>query len=717
MTMTEQTLLMTMSDIADLARVQRPVVSVWRSRSAHTDNPFPQPVARRGGQDVFNAGQVATWLTNTRRGNNPDPSADAAAHASLNYASANDESSFSVVTALLALRTLSGRSFGAMSAADLLDLADEHDPDDAFLYAELVAAGPALTDLATYVDALVEAAFGEGPAFERMMADRFRLDLRSLGDTALGDTALTLMAEVATALRAGQPHDSFIVDSTGSASDVILAIHRVESARGDITVATPDDNTDASRLLRRRLLVHGITREALAVQPSGAFAVQGAALHTAQLPPSHCAGMPPVEMLSAIDQIVLQMTDEQLAVVIAPAGVLSDTGLTHEVDEARSTLLRSGRVRAVVRLPAGLLVHKPLQPQALWVLGAAHTQVSLADRWTLVADLTEIPLTPAAIDDLVSDLVASLGDRSSVRAHAFRYARLVLTRTLLASRDSLVAGARAATAPAGSAAQLALRVDELLAVLTGDAPARTNSTTDTPADVPALARLVIHPVPPADEPADATVAATVAHLLADGHVRYIPGNRLEADDIDLEPTGRSATSIRVIGPAELLGEAPLGGRRIDRLKFAAAYPAGRVTEPGDVIFCTSPHPAAVVDDEGTSVVVFPARILRINVAEPGGLVAAVTAADINARDRRDKRWQRWPLRQASPDQRGVLAAALASVRSEQQQAQQRLAQLEELIALIMTGVTAGTLTLAAAPGSSAPDSSDSDSLALPEGIS
>lgn len=717
MTMTEQTLLMTMTDIADLARVQRPVVSVWRSRSAHTDRPFPQPVARRGGQDVFSAGEVATWLTNTRRGNNPDAIADAAAHASLGYASADDESTFSAVTALLALRTSSGRPFVAMSAADLLDLADEHDPDDAFLYSELESAGSALADLATYVNALVEAAFGEGPAIERMMSDRFRRDLRSLGDTALGDTALTLVAEIATALRAGQPTDSVIVDSTGSASDVILAIHRVESARGDITVSTPDDNTDASRLLRRRLFVHGITREALAVQPSGAFAVQGAALHTAQLPPSHQPAMTPGEMLSAIDQIVLQMTDEQLAVVIAPAGVLTDAGLTREIDEARSTLLRSGRVRAVVRLPAGLLVHKPLQPQALWVLGATHAQVSLAERWTLVADLTETPLTPAAIDDLVSDLVASLGDRSSVRAHAFRYARLVLTRTLLASRDSLVAGARGATTPAASAAQVALRVDELLAVLTGNAPARTKSTTYTPADVSALARLVIHPVPPADEPADATVAATVAQLLADGHVRYIPGNRLAADDLDLEPTGRSATSIRVIGPAELLGRAPVGGRRIDRLRFAAAYPAGRITEPGDVIFCTSPHPAALVDDEGTSVVVFPARILRINVAEPGGLVAAVTAADINALPPRDKRWRRWPLRQASPDERGALAVALASVRSEQRRAQQRLAQLEELTALLMSGVTAGSLTLAAGPASPAPDSPGSDSLAPPEGIS
>jgi hypothetical protein len=37
MTMTGPSLLMTMSDIAGLARVQRPVVSMWRSRTANSD--------------------------------------------------------------------------------------------------------------------------------------------------------------------------------------------------------------------------------------------------------------------------------------------------------------------------------------------------------------------------------------------------------------------------------------------------------------------------------------------------------------------------------------------------------------------------------------------------------------------------------------------------------------------------------------------------------
>lgn len=688
--MSEQTLLMTMADVSELARVRRPVVSVWRSRAARSHRPFPPAVTRRGGQELFNALDVATWLSVTGRGNNPDALIDAAAHATLHHDSVRADSASGAVTALLALRRSLGHKLAGMSAAELLDLADEHDPDDVFVYSELDAAGVALVDLAGYVDALVEAAFGEAPAFERMLAQRARLDSSLLG-ASLSDTALTLLAEVAVSLRSTMALEPVLVDSTSSASDVIVAIHARESENRDITVATPGGNTDAARLLRRRLFVHGIAREGLEVQPSGAFTFDGSALHTAQLPPADRPGMTAVAMLSAIDQIVLQMTDDQIAVVIAPATVLSDANTERGVDEARSELLRSGRVRAIVRLPAGLLVRKPLQPQALWVLGVAHSQVSIAERWTLVADLSDVSLTTDVIDDLVSDMAASLGDRTTVRAHAFRFARLVLTRTLLASRNSLVAGTETSSAPSSSSAQLALRVDELLTLLASDVESTRNEA-DASAGVPAPTRLAIRPVVPTTN-LETLPAVTVERLLVGGQLQYLPGNRLGADDIATDQASRPAGGIRVIGPAELHCESPVGGRLVDRLLFAASYSAGRLTEPGDIVFCTSPRPAAWVDEEGTSVVLFPARILRINAARCGGLIAPVIAADINARVPGDKRWRHWTLRQTPAEQRGVLADALASVNSELHRAQQRLDRLQELTGLLMAGATAGLLEL------------------------
>jgi hypothetical protein len=56
---------MTMSDVAALARVQRPVVSVWRSRAAATEIPFPAPVTHDRGQDLFDAALIGAWLAET----------------------------------------------------------------------------------------------------------------------------------------------------------------------------------------------------------------------------------------------------------------------------------------------------------------------------------------------------------------------------------------------------------------------------------------------------------------------------------------------------------------------------------------------------------------------------------------------------------------------------------------------------------------------------
>ncbi|TFD61202.1 hypothetical protein E3T43_01010 [Cryobacterium sp. Hh7] len=661
--MTDTALLMTMSDIAGLAHVQRPVVSVWRSRSAATNTPFPTPVSRQRGVDLFNADQVGSWLSATGRGNNRDAAADAAAYA---VPDAHDEQTFRGVTALLTLRAACDHALSTLTEAELVDLADEHDPDDDLLLREIEALGDTLPTLAAYVDALVEAAFGPTPAFERMLTDRFKRNLADEGDLSLSREALDLMAETVTALRLTQPADSVLVDPTGSASDLLIAIHQ-----GEVPVMTANVDSPTARLQRRRLMVHGIVRTELQVLPSGAFSVTGAAVHVAQYPSAARPTMTPVQILSDIEQSVLQMTDEQLAVVLAPSAVLSDTGLSREADELRSSLLRSGRVRAIVRLPAGLLTGKPQQLQALWVLGAAHAEVALADRYAMVADLVATPLGDAAIDDLVSDLAASLGSQRMVRAHAFRFARLVLTRSLLASRRSLVAGV-STVIPARDqpAAALAVSIDRLAAKLEADVV-----------------------VEPASEIAS---TSTVQELLTAGHLHYIPGNRIAAEDVsdDVIEGAAEAAGIRLIGPAEVANPSQLGHRSIDRLRFAAAYSSGRVTEPGDVVFATSPRPAAVVDTEGTSVVLFPARILRIEQADPNGLLDAVLAADIQAMPPGHRRWRAWPVRQVALNQRQALADALTSLRWEQKQALDRLGQLDELTDLLMAGVTAGTITIA-----------------------
>ena len=118
----------------------------------------------------------------------------------------------------------------------------------------------------------------------------------------------------------------------------------------------------------------------------------------------------------------------------------------------------------------------------------------------------------------------------------------------------------------------------------------------------------------------------------------------------------------------------------------------------------------MVDTEGTSVVVFPARILRINACAPNGLLAEIIATDINAQQPGNRRWRHWLLRRVRPPEGPALEQTIAAIRSEQAIARGRLAQLDELASLLIAGTTAGTLTLTTTSPLSAPES-----LAPPKG--
>jgi hypothetical protein len=466
-------------------------------------------------------------------------------------------------------------------------------------------------------------------------------------------------------------------------------------------VLTANELSAPARLMRRRLLTHGIQWEGIPADESGNVTVTGHAVHVAQFPAANQPVMTSSEILDSIDRVILGMTAQQTAVMLAPASALTDALAPGRADDQRSEILRSRRLRAVIRLPAGLLAHKPQQAQALWVFAAAHENVALADLWTLVADLTQTPLDATAVDDLVSDLVASLGDEATVRSHAFRFARLVPTRMLLASRASLVAAAHGtaqgtiqSSARNNSGAEMAVRAGELL------------STLATPEE-PALVDLTIEATGTTSSPGDSTpsTAATIEQLLQRKHLLYLPGNRL-----DIENANNLASGLRIISPEDLTGHTSAGTRRIDSLRFFAEHPAGRLTEPGDIVFCTSPRPAAMVDTEGTSVVVFPARILRINSSSPNGLLAEIIATGINAQQPGNRRWRHWLMRRVHPAEGPALAQAIAAIRSEQAIARGRLAQLDELASLLIAGTTTGTLTLTTPSPLSTPES-----LAPPKG--
>lgn len=659
---------MTLTDVAALAQVQRPVVSMWRKRSAGSAHPFPEPVSLDGGLELFDSDHIAAWLTDTGRGNNREAANDVAAFTRMSGMTAGAQgNTFETLTALLTLKAITGNSLAQLSREDLLDAADECDPDDKFLYSEMEAAGTSLASTAAFADQLADSAYNVAAAFEHLLAARFREGLKDYSATALTDSAVGLVAAAGVALAATLGGDSVFADSTRGGSDLLMGVAHAAGEAAQVTFLTADDDGGSARLVRRRLRVHGVDCGQIHLDPSGEFAIQGPVVHVAQYPSPGESGMDRAQILAAVEQLLLQMDDQQRAVIIGPARVLCDPPKEANSEGLRSQLLRIGRVRAIVRLPQGLLRAKPREAQALWVLGPSFPEVPIAERWTMVADLSTQELTEDAKQDVVSDIVASMGNGDTVRAHSFRFARLVQTRHLLVTKKSLVPAPPHRPAGRPDGAEAALRVEELARLL-------------QPGDQPSLNVLPTGSIMNSK-------AATVQELISAGVLKHIKGNRIA--EADLNPQ----KGTRALGPAELLDPHNAPHRYIGLLDLAANYPASRLTQPGDVVFCTSPRPAAMVDTHGGSVVIFPAKVLRVDAADPGGLSPFVVASDINSLSPTDKAWRRWRLRHVPEAQRRKLGDTLARLQHEQQRARERLGQLHEVATLITDGVASGSLTL------------------------
>jgi hypothetical protein len=291
-------------------------------------------------------------------------------------------------------------------------------------------------------------------------------------------------------------------------------------------------------------------------------------------------------------------------------------------------------------------------------------QVAIADRFTVVADLTEIALTPATQADLVSDIVASMGSAREVRAHSFRFATFARTAALLARGGSLVESSSPAPSSHAKAADLPALIDAAADAVRGDiAPiALTPATQSTP------------------------VSAAVTQLIHDGHLRTIAGIRLNSDLIGTD-------GLVVVTASALDNSASIGRARVDQLAFATQHPTAQLTRPGDVIFRTSPTAAAWVDTDGSKVVSYPARVLRITAGDPGGLVPEVIAADISVAVAGPGAWKRWMLRRLAPHTIAPLRQALAAIATTRTDLEARAARLDDYAALIVAGATSGAVTI------------------------
>jgi len=651
-------------DIARLAQVQRPVVSMWRTRSARSDHPFPAAVAAEHGQDWFALDELVDWLEATGRDKNGSVREDAPGFASVAGQSVKgDETLWVGLTAMICLSASTDRNLSGQTKADLLDLADDIDPDDEFLYSELAHLDDKLESVANYAEQLCNAAYSPAAAFEQLMSQRFRLFVPAHSAVALVPPARHLVASLLSAWAASvhRPDELMtFVDPTPGGSDLLVELAEYTQPSQVLSVRTAGGSSAAARLASRRMWVHDIHHQALTSDGYGGFELPPGAVMVAQYPNPGCPEMSDLQILDAVDSLVLQRGAHHYGVVIGPASALTDEplgSLTAAINR-RVDILNSGRLRAVVRLPTGLLTTRPRRRLALWILGPEQVGVDRSEWFAGVADLANVDLSDGNIDILVTDLVAHLHGWVQHHPHFVRgvpTAQLRKGRTLFP--PMVIADLRI-----DSAADIVLRAQDAVERLA------------SPVECSAAPNVSIRE---AEVKAPGSVVLGVAASNRD--IQVLPGHRINSDHVTLGP------GTKVLGVPELTGEYAVGQRRIDRLVFAQ-YGGGKYTEPGDVVFCHSPRPAALVDRQGGSVVVYPARIIR---SRDSSFVPAVLAADINCQPGGAKVWKAWSIRRVPADQTGPLSTALADFARERDALLERISRIEQAIEEVTTAVTSG----------------------------
>lgn len=643
---TAPALLLDLTGVARLAGVQRPVASMWRSRFASTVDPFPEPVADGSGRPRFEAEKVADWLVRTGHGNNPKAREDAAAAAAPAGFSFSDASAVGELEALIALYAQTD-DLDELTTTQIEEAAVNVDPLDRMLRREISAHVDRGAPWLAYATRLVDAAYSPSAALT-LVARRHAASNRAAGSAGpLVADAIDLVVDATLALAGG---DATV---TLDAGDVALS-STVASRLGDsLSIALPAGAD--SRRVRRQLLVDEHWIDDAADPAAGSVVV-------ARVP--SVAGDGVAGILRALDEVSLSLRDSDAAVVIGPARALVDP-LAPTDERARTDVLRSGRVRGIARLTTGLVDSAVRESLALWVMGEPTVEVAPAQRITAVADLTEVSLTPATRADLISDLMAGMGGGRDLRAHQFRFATFVRTTSLQARSGSLVASATR----------------------------KLSATTEDASELPALldiaaeaVRADLTPIEIAPEPHDVPRATSVAELMNAGHLRRVQGTRLDADLLGSE-------GLVVVTAPDLNEPASIGRSRVDQFAFATRHPSAQLTRPGDVIFRTSPTVAAWVDTDGSKVVAYPARVLRITAADPGGLIPEIVAADITGAPAGPGMWKRWTLRRVAPRAMAPLRRALADVAGARRDLEVRAARLTDYAALIVAGATSGAVTM------------------------
>ncbi|MDV7173441.1 helix-turn-helix domain-containing protein [Gordonia amicalis] len=620
---------LTMQDVADLARVSRPAVSQWRKRTiVHGESmPFPPPVATIGGVEHFDEQEIVAWLQRTRRGKNRDEQ-----HLDVGAVAVPHGIRYDDVICLLALYAISGVELSTATAESLIEVATEADPDDLSILREIRALD-ASDDLLHFTEQLIDASLGTPDALDRLEKGRLG---RSRGVRDLKREGFEVVRSIVGALLSHLDADGVSIVPAGDPTLALACVNAEEQCAIGAHVAD-------IRNLRRRAAICRI--ELIDTAPDRSVTV------------ASFVGSPVAGALDAVDGIVLDLRDGEVAVVMASAAALTDH-LAGDLQVRRSETLKIGNVVCALRLPRGLWRQAHRQSQALWICqgGTEADHVAVADLDTVGS---------ADLGDVAADVSAVL-DQNPGRAHRF-----VRRRDLLGIRASGTVVPRGTSAPKLRSRAQDTHTDRVhRATLETSAPIRTVDVLIAPAS--GRFRTQDH---------------SLAELVERKMVTVKGGSRIDPRDAD------DAGTVRVL-PDDVL--------RLDPFDAARRYPRARRTEPGDIVFVEKPAPRAVVDPVGGSLVGAPAKLLRIDQRAP--LRPNVLAAVINTRCEAGSEWQTWRIPGFTAEESQQLEKALAEIADYQRAVEAKAAAAKDLALALIDGVAAGDISLDAnetTPGISA----------------
>lgn len=654
-----------MQGIADLAQVKRPVVSMWRTRYATSDLPFPAPV--QNDPLRFDAAEVAAWLRDTGRGNNPDADVESPLHSDKTSELFQDPETTS---ALLLMHELHGAALptSADTKRDALlaeIISDARSLPVAILSPE--AAKAALNSPQVQAaNALAEAAFSGAGALD-LLVRSFEDRTGAWADEALTATARQFLSTVLSELFLTCPDRALVPAGPGGlALTGTVLDHLGDTEQPTIAFHPEDADSSAARAALRRLLAHHLTvapyRHASGLSaeldPHPTLDTESF-LHLFQWQnPTSDDGF-----FDAVDNLLLDLHPGDVLVILGPSRLMSDPAAA----TARMGILNprdaySAPLRYTGQLPKGMSRFGGRRRLSLWVFGNEESSRTVCGEYSgLIAE-------ESLASNVAADVAVSVTDDQTLRSHAFQ---------------------------AGSLRQ------------TSDVLARTHRATPVDTPAPRTGGELLAKVWELDDgdldglrfsAGDEDIVLISFEDAVDSLARDLAGVRLPAEHIQAPEAG----SVVLIGPDEIHDPSQLGHRAIDRLVLESVAPQAQFTEPGDVVYVVpgARGPRAVVDRGGGHVVRSPARVFRCGEADRRRRTLApdVVASDINSSHSKDR--SAWNLRLVPPDHVSVIDQVSERIAQKTSQFREQLRILEDLQETVLDGLAGGALH---------PDNLDSDS--------